>query len=41
VLHIVRESLLRVRNRRELEAEIEVMRGLFAELLGGGKAWSG
>jgi len=41
VLHIVRESLSRVRDRRELEAEIEVMRGLFAELLGGGKAWSG
>jgi len=40
VLHIVRESLSRVRNRRELEAEIEVMRGLFAELLGGGKKWS-
>jgi len=40
VLHIVRESLSRVRNRRELEAEIEVMKRLFSELLGGGKAWS-
>jgi len=37
VLHIVRESLSRIRNRRELEAEIEVMKRLFAELLGGGK----
>jgi len=41
VLHIVRESLSRVRDRRVLEAEIEVMRMLFAELLGGGKKWPG
>jgi len=40
VLHIVRESLSRVRNRREVEAEIEVMKKLFAELLGGGEKWS-
>jgi len=40
VLHIAHESLSRVRNRRELEAEIEVMKKLFAELLGGGKKWS-
>jgi len=33
VLHIVHESLSRVRDKRELETEIEVMRGLFAELM--------
>jgi len=33
VIHIVRESLSRVRNRRELEAEIEVMRSLIRELI--------
>jgi len=41
VLHILRESLSRVRNRRELETEAEVMKMLFAELLRGGKKWSG
>jgi len=41
VLHIAHESLSRVRSKQEVEAEIEVMRGLFAELLGGGKTWSG
>ena len=41
VLHIVRESLSRVRSRREVEAEVKVMKKLFAELLEGGEKWSG
>jgi len=34
VLHIVHESLSRVRNKHELETEVKVMRRLFANLLG-------
>jgi len=41
VLHIVHESLSRVRNKRELETEIEVMRRLLAKLLGDSKTWLG